>query len=98
MSTSDNLKADVCTAITFLSSQQTQFNIPDYQRAYEWKKSNIEEFISDISDLVLTDSEIDNGKRGSDSLEMTREYFIGTLIVSKGDDHNIIDGQQRSIT
>lgn len=62
------------------------FFIPDYQRPYEWKIENFEEFLGDIDFYI----------------EQKREGYIGTIILmikekSKGAESNaeVVDGQQR---
>ena len=42
------------TDISFgnLMYKQVQFVVPPYQRAYAWKKENVDDFIGDINDLV----------------------------------------------
>ena len=66
--------------------QKYCFFIPDYQRPYEWKIENFEEFLGDIDFYI----------------EQKREGYIGTIILmikekSKGAESNaeVVDGQQR---
>ncbi|MCF7556673.1 DUF262 domain-containing protein [Pseudomonas petrae] len=61
--------------------------VPDYQREYVWTDKEVHQLIEDI------DEQIDAGS--------TREYFIGTVLVSPTDQKNhyeVIDGQQRLTT
>lgn len=59
------------------------FEIPPYQRLYEWKKEQIETLLEDVRKAQ----------------EEGRDYFIGNVVVSKKDDRYIlIDGQQRLTT
>jgi len=61
--------------------------VPDYQREYVWTDREVHQLLDDINE------QIDAGS--------TREYFIGTVLVSPTDqvDHyEVIDGQQRLTT
>lgn len=60
------------------------FEIPTYQRLYEWESTQIEELLNDIKKAC------DEGKG---------QYFIGNITTSKkGDSFVLIDGQQRLTT
>lgn len=60
------------------------FEIPAYQRLYEWESTQIEELLNDI-------------KKACD--ESKEQYFIGNITTSKkGDSFVLIDGQQRLTT
>lgn len=60
------------------------FEIPAYQRLYEWESTQIEELLNDMK------------KACSDSKE---QYFIGNITTSKkSDSFVLIDGQQRLTT
>ncbi len=61
--------------------------VPDYQREYVWTDKEVHQLLEDIGE------QIDAGT--------TREYFIGTVLVSPIDQKNhyeVIDGQQRLTT
>jgi hypothetical protein len=61
--------------------------VPDYQREYVWTDKEVHQLLEDI------DEQIDAGT--------TREYFIGTVLVSPTDQkshYEVIDGQQRLTT
>lgn len=61
--------------------------VPDYQREYVWTDKEVHQLLEDIGE------QIDAGS--------TREYFIGTVLVSPTDQKNhyeVIDGQQRLTT
>ena len=61
--------------------------VPDYQREYVWTDKEVHQLLDDIGE------QIDVGT--------TREYFIGTVLVSPTDQKNhyeVIDGQQRLTT
>lgn len=78
-----------------LAKNATSFFIPPFQRAYAWGKSEIERFFMDVSKII--ESELDENQ--GDKLE----HFFGTLVIkeeSEGFAHRsiIIDGQQRLTT
>ena len=61
--------------------------VPDYQREYVWTDKEVHQLLEDINE------QIDAGS--------SREYFIGTVLVSPTDRKNhyeVIDGQQRLTT
>ena len=61
--------------------------VPDYQREYVWTDKEVHQLLEDIGE------QIDAGT--------TRDYFIGTVLVSPTDQKNhyeVIDGQQRLTT
>jgi hypothetical protein len=61
--------------------------VPDYQREYVWTDKEVHQLLEDINE------QIDAGS--------TREYFIGTILVSPTDQrgqYDVIDGQQRLTT
>jgi len=61
--------------------------VPDYQREYVWTDKEVHQLLEDIGE------QIDVGT--------TREYFIGTVLVSPTDQkshYEVIDGQQRLTT
>jgi hypothetical protein len=61
--------------------------VPDYQREYVWTDKEVHQLLEDIGE------QIDAGA--------TREYFIGTVLVSPAGQKNhyeVIDGQQRLTT
>lgn len=61
--------------------------VPDYQREYVWTDKEVHQLLEDIGE------QIDAGT--------TREYFIGTVLVSPTDQkshYEVIDGQQRLTT
>ncbi|EPU1614450.1 DUF262 domain-containing protein [Campylobacter coli] len=75
--------------------QSIFFEIPPYQRLYEWNKEQIQTLLNDIK----TKFEENNN-------EENKEYFIGNVVVSKKNNKNnqqdvkylLIDGQQRLTT
>ena len=63
------------------------YTVPDYQREYVWTDKEVQQLMEDIGE------QIDGGS--------TREYFIGTVLVSPSVQKNhyeVIDGQQRLTT
>lgn len=66
------------------------YSVPDFQREYVWKDSNVEKLIDDIY-YELYDIE--------QALEDS-EYFLGSLVVFRDKDgtFQLIDGQQRMTT
>lgn len=60
------------------------FEIPPYQRLYEWEKEQIETLLEDVKKAQAENKDI---------------YFIGNVVVSKeGERYILIDGQQRLTT
>ncbi|MBX5808166.1 DUF262 domain-containing protein [Pseudomonas aeruginosa] len=67
--------------------QECFYIVPDYQREYVWTDKEVHQLLEDIGE------QIDTGT--------TREYFIGTVLVSPTEQKNhyeVIDGQQRLTT
>lgn len=63
------------------SNLDITYQIPLYQRAFEWKGAEIEQLIDDIDGI---------------NLDENINYFLGSIIVSKRKNYyEIIDGQQR---
>lgn len=61
--------------------------VPDYQREYVWTDKEVHQLLEDIGEQINAGT--------------TREYFIGTVLVSPTDQKNhyeVIDGQQRLTT
>src|SRR2546425_8947184 len=67
------------------------FTIPVYQRAYAWTTEESEELIQDLISAM-------EGKEVS--LDELSPYFLGSIVLIKGDEPNaqVIDGQQRLTT
>jgi uncharacterized protein with ParB-like and HNH nuclease domain len=65
---------------------QNFYLVPDYQREYVWEEKQVTQLLNDISE------EFDEAG--------TPEYFIGTIVVSMGQNnkYEVIDGQQRLTT
>ena len=61
--------------------------VPDYQREYVWTDKEVHQLLEDIGEQI--------------DASATREYFIGTVLVSPTDQkshYEVIDGQQRLTT
>ena len=78
------------TSGNIFTSEERQYIIPLYQREYAWGEKQIVRLIEDISDAEKDNKDAENEKN----------YYIGTLIVSKRNDGKleVIDGQQRLTT
>ena len=76
--------ANSAEAKTISTISEFFFEIPPYQRLYEWRKEQIETLLEDIKKALNENRNV---------------YFIGNVVVSKKDDRYIlIDGQQRLTT
>lgn len=64
------------------------FEIPSYQRTYEWDESNVDVLFDDLFSFEIT--------------EMTPPLFLGTILLQEGPTgaqaNEILDGQQRLLT
>jgi uncharacterized protein with ParB-like and HNH nuclease domain len=80
---------------------QSYFVIPDYQRDYAWKESNVDDLLDDV-DFVYRQN---NNKQGREELD----HYFGTLVLEERgsveptdfedyDVYGIVDGQQRLAT
>ena len=71
---------------------QRKYIIPRYQREYSRELEQLEEFWNDIKGQILFE----------DSVYITQDYFIGSLVLvgddEKGTDFLVVDGQQRLTT
>ena len=86
------MQAQVHSISNVLNLTATSFFIPPFQRAYAWRKTEIERYFSDIKKILQYK---DKPKQ--------LEHFFGTLVVKSeinGFDniYKIIDGQQRLTT
>jgi hypothetical protein len=72
-------------------SNDFAFEIADYQRPYAWETEQAGEL---LDDLLTTLNET------SGSIDATNPYFLGSIVLIKGDDPDaeIVDGQQRLTT
>ena len=73
--------------LEFIGNGKKTFNIPVYQRNYDWKEEQCRKLFEDIQNIVKSDYEI--------------EHFLGTVVVVSSElkmnfyENIIIDGQQR---
>lgn len=73
--------------------QSRSFSIDEYQREYKWERNNIEELLSDLLGKFYT-SYLDGDT--PDKTAGYADYFLGSIIVTKRDNHlYLVDGQQR---
>ncbi|ETD25223.1 GmrSD restriction endonuclease domain-containing protein [Helicobacter macacae] len=81
--------------------KDTFFEIPPYQRLYEWGKDEIETLLDDMKKAWKPD-DCQSDKSNEDSQKSSKQYFIGNITTSiDKDDSNkfiLIDGQQRLTT
>lgn len=75
----------IATAVTVSCLINSKLSIPDYQRAYTWKKKQVYRLLDDLKEAMDTNQQ---------------SYLVGTIIVFETDDnkHEIVDGQQRLTT
>src|SRR5690554_143247 len=69
-------------------SSDFQFEIPDYQRPYSWQVEHAEQLFDDL--WTFREQE-----------DISEEYFLGSIVLIKGDSSNqadVVDGQQRLTT
>ena len=81
-----NNNARECSVESIVENEKNEvfFEIPPYQRLYEWEKIQIETLLEDVKKAQ------EEGKK---------IYFIGNVVVSKeGERYILIDGQQRLTT
>lgn len=80
------MKADNINLLEFLGSSKRTFNIPVYQRNYDWKKENCKRLFDDLIKIIKLNKE---------------GHFLGTIVYVDGDksanfrEFVVIDGQQR---
>lgn len=78
-------KTDTVAIETIFGSPSSYYQIPDYQRPYDWGDDEIEQLWDDIHDAFVTGE---------------KYYFLGPMILAKSKDGylEVIDGQQRLTT
>ena len=65
------------------------YKVPEYQRAYEWntnekrKRNQVREFWEDLNEFIESNSDFPMGN---------------IIILKRGDEHEVVDGQQRLTT
>ena len=85
---------------------ERQYEIPDYQRGYRWRKEDVQYLIDDITEYYKSNkshnSKVDDiaeYSKSSESCNSSEGYFLNVLVVQKnGDKYDIVDGQQRLTT
>lgn len=76
---------------------QVYYNIPDYQRGYEWEENNVRLLLEDLKKFLDKIYISDNDKFIEDKLFYCLQHIT---IISKdnGKYYNVVDGQQRLTT
>lgn len=73
-----------------------KYDIDEYQREYRWTEKNIEELLNDLSARFLIDYDSADDRH---AVENYRNYFLGSVILSRREGRDyIVDGQQRITT
>lgn len=84
------MQAGPMKLLALLGENKSTFNIPVYQRNYEWSRDQVEQFFKDIETIIKEDYK--NG------------HFLGTIVFVSNEKQGlmmeriIIDGQQRITT
>ena len=60
------MKADTVKFFEFLEQKKTIFNIPVYQRNYEWSKEQCAQLFNDVQNIIEDD--------------FNRKHFLGTIV------------------
>lgn len=78
------IKPESKTIEDILGSTRSKFSVPNYQRTFDWGRSELQELMEDLKSLF--------GK--------PKELFLGNFIfdTSNSEDYKIVDGQQRLTT
>lgn len=75
---------------TLLATTSKSIRVPEWQRSYAWGKTQFEAFWMDLIDF--------SDKYPGDNIK-TAEYFLGSVVLVTGTDHDLLlDGQQRLAT
>lgn len=70
-----------------------KYDIDEYQREYRWTKDNIEELLNDLAAQFAADYQATHERH---EVERYRDYFLGSVVMSRRDGRDyIVDGQQR---
>lgn len=78
------LKSRITITEDGIPIEGVELRIPEYQRPYKWTAKNANQLLDDIIEAMDANKEV---------------YRVGTLILHKdGEEYNIVDGQQRTIT
>lgn len=74
----------------------TKYSIDYYQREYKWEEKQVRELIEDLTTRFLDDFDPHHERQ---AVEGYGHYFLGSIIISRKDNHSfIVDGQQRLTT
>jgi uncharacterized protein with ParB-like and HNH nuclease domain len=66
------------------------YKMPDYQRPYSWEDEQVEQLWDDIYTAF---------KNNIDDSTIDENYFLGSIIIiPKGNEFDVVDGQQRLTT
>lgn len=82
-----NLEAKKIRILDFIGKGKKTFNIPVYQRNYDWQEENCKKLFTDIENIIKHNEEI--------------EHFLGTVVYvltkieRDYEEYVLIDGQQR---
>lgn len=82
-----NLEAKKIRILDFIGKGKKTFNIPVYQRNYDWQEENCKKLFTDIENIIKYNEEI--------------EHFLGTVVYvltkieRDYEEYVLIDGQQR---
>jgi uncharacterized protein with ParB-like and HNH nuclease domain len=79
-------------ALFKIFSNDFAFAIPPYQRPYAWTTDQVGELLSDVLSFL---------GNGSEPIAEVNPYFLGSIVLIKGDDapeSDVVDGQQRLTT
>jgi uncharacterized protein with ParB-like and HNH nuclease domain len=73
------------TIENILSGTKVKYSVPNYQRSFDWGKSELQELMDDLKEIKESES---------------KELFLGNFIfdISDPTDYKIVDGQQRLTT
>lgn len=87
--------SDTVTTLTLgelFNTSDEKYQVPIYQRNYDWGRAQIEQLIRDINDYASAD---DHGSKDAQK----RDYYLGALVVNKKSGFfEVVDGQQRLTT
>ena len=87
------MKGSETQLVSFLEGADKRFDIPVFQRKYDWRTENCQQLLNDLDALNLS--------IGSDG--QRANHFFGSLVAKSSGDgakiiFQIIDGQQRITT
>ncbi len=90
MSSKEIFTPDSKTLRKIFGDTDAFYSVPDYQRPYRWQDEQVEQLWEDLY------SSFTNWK---DQKDENDSYFLGSIILIKGEDHyDLVDGQQRLTT